>query len=136
MSSGIYGIFCTDGVYIGQSVHIESRWLDHRAALASGKHSSVALQRAFNKCGLRGLEWRIIELCSKSAIELQAAEQFHMDRNIERLLNHQKEANLRSNTNRASGLQSYLSEPVTADPWHAIRLQKANAAIKPRWQRI
>ena len=51
--AGIYIIYCAayDRVYIGQSVKIHKRLLEHKAALKRGTHKNYLLQEAFNLFG-------------------------------------------------------------------------------------
>jgi len=60
---GIYYILnsVTGKRYIGSSVNIPERIRAHLSCLFSGKHHCKPLQRAFNKCGLAGLRWGILE---------------------------------------------------------------------------
>jgi hypothetical protein len=49
MTAGVYAIrnSVTNTIYIGSSQNIERRWLSHRAALRSGRHSVAPLQAAW-----------------------------------------------------------------------------------------
>lgn len=49
--SGIYVIFVTGGVYVGQSVDISNRIAQHRNVLRKGRHSNKELQRLFSVDG-------------------------------------------------------------------------------------
>ena len=53
MSSGIYVIrnLVNDKLYVGKSVHIENRWLEHQSDLRNGRHANIHLQRAHDKYG-------------------------------------------------------------------------------------
>ena len=52
MNSGVYQILnvTTNKRYIGSSKNIVKRLKDHIKSLHSGKHHSILLQRAWNKC--------------------------------------------------------------------------------------
>ncbi len=60
--------------YIGSSIAIELRFRQHKNKLISGKHHNICLQRLFNKVGLQGMEFRIVEVCD--SIFVRAREQF------------------------------------------------------------
>ena len=50
-------------MYIGQSVNIEKRWLNHRAKLEKNKHANKHLQNAWNKYGSDNFKFAMIEEC-------------------------------------------------------------------------
>jgi group I intron endonuclease len=58
---GIYTITCakTGRVYIGQSIHIQTRWTSHRWHLARGIHGNSHLQRAWAKYGAKSFVFAI-----------------------------------------------------------------------------
>src|SRR4051794_5001336 len=64
--SGIYAIRCkpTGKVYVGSAARITKRWNDHRQSLASGKHHSVLLQRAWEKYGPDAFEFTVLAYCA------------------------------------------------------------------------
>ena len=64
MTKGIYKLEFsnTDKIYIGQSIHIETRFTTHLYELRSGSHS-VKLQEAYNRYGEPTLS--IIETINK-----------------------------------------------------------------------
>lgn len=49
--SGIYGIKCLDGLYIGSSKNIKKRCVTHKQQLVSGIHYCKNLQTAYIKSG-------------------------------------------------------------------------------------
>lgn len=64
--TGIYKIVnkINGKVYVGSSVNINKRWLEHVSYLNRGVHHSIKLQRSYNKYGSEFFEMSIIELCS------------------------------------------------------------------------
>jgi len=68
--TGIYGIFnSVDGkVNVGSSVHMTTRWKEHRDALNKGVHGNPHLQAAWNKYGAAAFEFREIERCSYESL--------------------------------------------------------------------
>ena len=53
-------------IYIGQSVHIEKRWREHRNMLAKGNHHNKHLQNSYNLGN--NLVFSVLELCSKEIL--------------------------------------------------------------------
>ena len=76
---GIYIITClTNGrVYIGQSKHIQKRWLEHKEELQKGNHGNNHLQNAWNKYGEKSFVFSILEECEED--KLTEREQFWID---------------------------------------------------------
>lgn len=64
-------------VYVGHSVSILRRFAAHRHLLRNNRHSSVRLQRAWNKYGETAFAFRLITDCPKE--HLVEAEQFFID---------------------------------------------------------
>lgn len=62
-------------VYVGQSIHIESRWKTHQKELRENKHGNSKLQNAYNKYG-DVFEYTVLAECSKE--ELNNLEQFYI----------------------------------------------------------
>lgn len=64
---GIYKIENTinNMLYIGQSVDIQKRWIEHRYELNKGIHINKHLQRAWNKYGQDAFVFSILELCDE-----------------------------------------------------------------------
>lgn len=74
---GIYSIQTPKGnTYVGSSINIRHRWVEHRSWLKHGKPHSKRLQTAYDKY-LDKLEFKILEECQES--DLQAREQFYID---------------------------------------------------------
>ena len=65
---GIYKILNTSNgkIYIGQSIHIEKRWREHRNMLAKGNHNNKHLQNSYNLGN--NLVFSIVELCDKGVL--------------------------------------------------------------------
>jgi hypothetical protein len=63
-SSGVYEIRClvTNRVYVGSSVNVHARWLQHRNRLRSGRHCNSFLQRAWNSHGENNFQVLVLEL--------------------------------------------------------------------------
>ena len=68
MTCGVYRISFknTDKVYVGSSKNIESRFVDHRNTLKTGKHHSAKLQNYYNKYNLEP-SFKILEVCSEES---------------------------------------------------------------------
>lgn len=61
--SGIYKITnrINGKIYVGSSADITRRWCSHRSLLGRGKHSSIHLQRAVDKCGIDNFTFEIVK---------------------------------------------------------------------------
>lgn len=84
--SGIYSITNTidNRVYIGSSLNIEKRKLQHIQTLKRNVHCNNHLQRFVNKYGLETLQFNILEKCALD--DLVPKEQHYMD-NADNLFN-------------------------------------------------
>lgn len=62
---GIYGIrnLINNKIYVGQSIHIKTRWEQHRSALKHKNHENRHLQAAWNKYGKDNFVFEILEEC-------------------------------------------------------------------------
>lgn len=49
ITSGVYGIFSQEGIYIGESLNIRKRWEQHIGQLVKGEHSNFLLQNCYDK---------------------------------------------------------------------------------------
>lgn len=80
MNSGIYKITNLNNgkFYIGSAVRINRRWNVHRSQLRSGKHHSIALQRAWNKYGEDAFEFSVVEYVDRE--HLLTVEQEYIDK--------------------------------------------------------
>lgn len=76
---GIYVIVCIETLkfYIGSSCDIGKRKKRHFSELALGTHRNHRLQKAWNKYGINGFDFAILELCPKH--ELLIREQAWLD---------------------------------------------------------
>lgn len=76
---GIYSIVCLKNskIYIGQSKHIEVRWLEHKDELKKGTHQNKHLQNAWNKYGENSFVFSVIEECEED--NLTKREQYWID---------------------------------------------------------
>lgn len=63
MNSGIYKIINlkNEKIYVGSAKNFEKRWKRHFRDLKNNKHSSIKLQRAYNKYGEENFKCEIIE---------------------------------------------------------------------------
>lgn len=78
---GIYEILHTPTRrrYVGSSQSVESRIYWHLIMLNKGKHHCTYLQNVWNKYGPSGFKFFLLEACGLD--DLDAREQYHMDRN-------------------------------------------------------
>lgn len=71
----ICGIYCirnleNEKCYVGQSVDIYKRWSQHRLELNKHKHYNVALQADWDKYGSEAFDFKIVEACNESKLDL------------------------------------------------------------------
>ena len=80
MGCGIYMIqnSANNKVYIGSSIKIETRFMNHKYALRCGNHDNEYLQNSYNKYGENNFTFEIVELCDVS--ELIKKENFYIDK--------------------------------------------------------
>jgi len=79
--TGIYKIqskIKPERIYVGSAINILHRWHVHLSDLKLNKHSSIKLQRHFNKYGKEDLIFIILELCFPEF--LIAREQYYMNK--------------------------------------------------------
>lgn len=79
MSSGVYLIenMCNGKIYVGSSIHIERRFIEHRSSLNTGAHHNRHLQNAWNKDGGDAFRFRVLLYCDKA--HLVTSEQGALD---------------------------------------------------------
>ncbi len=68
------GIYCITNKsnhkkYVGSSIKIKARWIDHKARLRGGTHRNEYLQRAWNKYSEQFFEFTILEQCPIESLE-------------------------------------------------------------------
>jgi group I intron endonuclease len=68
---GVYAIINTinDKRYIGQSIDIDVRWMNHKSALKHNRHSNEHLQNAWNTYGSENFIFEILEICAADQID-------------------------------------------------------------------
>lgn len=78
--SGIYAIRRKENgkAYVGSARSLASRWRGHQRLLEAKRHTSIKLQRAWNKYGPKAFEFVVLELCP--LVELISAEQRWLDK--------------------------------------------------------
>lgn len=84
MLTGIYQIVCktTGKRYIGSTWAkrgFENRWGQHRGELEQGKHSSIHLQRAWNKYGAEDFLFLVLDILPRDKVICHAREQMYLD---------------------------------------------------------
>lgn len=78
-SSGIYAIVFQDRKrYVGSSVNIHRRLLQHINDLVKSKHCNPKLQRYFNKYGIDNFSIRILELTQNTYTNLVSKEEYYI----------------------------------------------------------
>jgi group I intron endonuclease len=87
---GIYGIYGPGGVYIGQSVDMDSRLQKHRRRLRAGYHTAIKLLKAWQLYGENMFQFRILEECDRS--HLVQREQAYFDHYGDLLYNTQRKS--------------------------------------------
>lgn len=66
--------------YIGSSVDIQKRWINHRVDLRNNKHYSSLLQQDWSEYGEDNFEFLILEECDVADIKLiREREQYYLD---------------------------------------------------------
>ena len=76
---GIYKITnnINNNCYIGQSIHIEERWKEHKSKYNWEKENKKPLYLAFQKYGLENFSFEIVEECEPEQLNLK--EQYWID---------------------------------------------------------
>lgn len=84
MTAGVYTITNTNNgkIYVGSTIHVDRRRLEHFSALKYNKHINKHLQNAYNKYGRESFEFEVIEtleITDSIKEDLLAREQFWID---------------------------------------------------------
>lgn len=81
MTQGIYRIYNTKNKksYVGSSICVERRWVEHFKLLKFGKHHSIKLQRAWDKAEDKDIFITEILEIIKNKDDLETREQFYID---------------------------------------------------------
>jgi group I intron endonuclease len=83
MENSICGIYKISSIckpsrfYIGSSVDVYHRWIEHKSNLSRGKHHSPKIQNHYNKYGVNDLSFEVIEYCTRN--NLLEREQYYLD---------------------------------------------------------
>jgi group I intron endonuclease len=79
MKTGVYKITNnkTKKIYIGSSINILRRWVEHKSELNKNTHKNDKLQKSWNKYGDENFTFTIIEECEKELLLIR--EQFYLD---------------------------------------------------------
>lgn len=62
-ASGVYYIKANECNYVGSSVNVKNRMLEHRNKLKTKKHENSRMQNIFNKYGEEKFSYSILEVC-------------------------------------------------------------------------
>lgn len=77
---GIYYIKAKDQNYVGSSINIKDRLMEHRQKLSSDKHHSIRMQRIYNKYGQDSIFFSVLEVINTDDfVEIRAAEKKWID---------------------------------------------------------
>lgn len=92
MTAGVYAIVNTvDGMaYVGSSVDIEIRWVNHRSTLRRGEGPSRAMVEAWQEHDGQGFEFLVLEEVLADDEALEEAERRWFDHYAGRLYNSRK----------------------------------------------
>lgn len=73
MISGIYKItnIKNNKVYIGESIDIRKRWLEHLEELKNNKHINYKLQKDYNIFGKENFKFEIIDICDIEKVDIK-----------------------------------------------------------------
>lgn len=79
--TGIYCIINTKNnfIYIGSSINIKKRWVEHKCALKANNHRNKFLQRSYNKDGINSFTFNVLEELDGTRLKLFSREQYWID---------------------------------------------------------
>jgi len=112
--------------YIGQSTNIESRWKIHNSRLSKNCHNNKHLQLAWNKYGKNNFVFKIIEECSKEAL----------DKKEKYFIKFFKSDNSEFGYNVTKGGKSFSSENMTEKMKISCSINGKKAANKIRYIKL
>lgn len=72
-NTGIYKITntITNNFYIGSSININTRWIQHKSLLSLGIHNNKYLQASYNKHGIEVFKFEILLLCDEAMLLIE-----------------------------------------------------------------
>lgn len=79
--SGVYQIVnkINNKIYIGGTLDLRERFVNHISELRNNRHHSIKLQRAFNKYGIENFFFEVLEYCESDWNIIEKIEQKHFD---------------------------------------------------------
>lgn len=85
MRSGIYEIKCivNSMPYVGQTIDIDRRWVDHLKELNNGTHHSLKLQSDFNNYGIKAFSFTVLKECDIEFLNLFEAYYIELFNSVE-----------------------------------------------------
>ena len=60
---------CNGKAYVGQTIDLERRKMNHFSDLKKGKHFNPYLQKAYNKYGVDNFDFIVIEECNETLLD-------------------------------------------------------------------
>lgn len=120
---GIYKITnkINNKCYIGQSIHIEQRWKEHKSKYQQNRKSDLPLYKAFEKYGINNFIFEILEECSEDL--LNEREKYWI--NFYNSLVHQNGYNIREGGDGTSG-ENHPRHKLTEEDVKDIRIRYNN----------
>jgi group I intron endonuclease len=129
-TSGVYSIvnLTNSKEYVGSSVGIENRWLQHRYKLNLGKHHSPHLQHSWTKYGQDAFELRIIEECEPTKELLIEREQLYIDA-LKPAYNYNPTAGSRLGSKASEATKAKMSASMKGKNVGKVRSAKTRALL-------